>query len=116
MPKPVEEVVAEAKEQCKRLDARAAKEFYDITTGATIIDVREPAEAEKAKLEHSINIPRGLLEMKIAELCPSDDIPILLHCGAGGRASFCALALQNMGYKNVQVIDAPFEEIQEAFS
>ena len=116
MPKPVEELISEAKAECRCLDAKAAKEFYDGTTGAIIIDVREPGEANEAKLQQSINIPRGLLEMKITELCPSDELPILLHCGAGGRASLSARALQNMGYHNVHVIDAKFDEIQKVFT
>jgi len=116
MPKPLPELIAETKSECRCLDARAAREFYDVTTGATIIDVRETGEAEQAKLQQSINIPRGLLEMKITELCPSDDLPILIHCATGGRASFAARALQNMGYKNVHVIDADFDDIQKTFS
>ena len=116
MLKQVQDLIKEAKSECNCLNAHDAKEFYEVTPGTTIIDVREPAEAEKAKLKQSINIPRGLLEMKITELCPDDDLPILLHCGAGGRASLCARALQNMGYTNVHIIDAEFEEIQDAFS
>ncbi|MDX1519766.1 MAG: rhodanese-like domain-containing protein [Gammaproteobacteria bacterium] len=116
MPKNVQDIIAETKEGCHCLNPHDAREFYDTTTGATIIDVREPGEVEKGKLKQSINIPRGLLELKIAELCPSDDVPILLHCGAGGRASLSARALQEMGYSNVHVIDGKFEEIEKAFS
>lgn len=115
MPKPIQEYIKDVKDECRCLDAHAAREFYDGTPGTMIIDVREPAEAEKGKLQQSINIPRGVLEMKITELCPDDDLPILLHCAAGGRAAMAAKSLQDMGYRNVRIIDAAFDEIMAAF-
>ncbi len=116
MIKTVSELIAEAKSQCSCLDVTTALEMFNDTDGAVIIDVREPGEAEKKKLEQSSNIPRGLLEMKIIDLCPEADTTIILHCGAGGRASLSALTLQNMGYNNVHVIDAEFDDILKIFS
>ena len=92
-----------------------AKSFYENYEGVIIIDVREPHEVEKSGLTCSVNIPRGLLEMKITEVCETHDIPILIHCAAGGRASLSACTLQMMGYSNVHVIDAPFDEIKATF-
>ena len=115
MLKPVAEFIAEAKLQCDCLDLNAAKTFFDETANTTIIDVREPAEADKSKLADSINIPRGLLEMKIMDACPDADQPILTHCGAGGRAALAAARLQEMGYTNVHVINAGFEDIKTIF-
>jgi rhodanese-related sulfurtransferase len=39
----------------------------------------------------------------------------LIHCAAGGRASLSASALQTMGYSNIHVIDAKFDEIKAVF-
>ena len=115
MIKPVTDFIAEAKAQCRCLDSQAALDFYRQNSGTTIIDVREPGEAEKDKLTDSINIPRGLLEMKIDKECPDPDQPILVHCGAGGRASMAAARLQEMGYTNVFPIDAAYEELKSVF-
>ena len=112
---PVTELVASAKSQCNCMDQVAAKLFFDRHDNAVIIDVREPKEAEESKLTDSINIPRGLLAMKITEVCESPDAPILVHCGTGARASLSAYTLQIMGYSNVHVIDANFEEIKSVF-
>ncbi len=112
---PVSKLIESAKMQCNLKDATAAKLFFDRHDDAVIIDVREPAETAAAKLTDSTNIPRGLLEMKITDLCPQADTPILVHCGAGGRASLSAHTLQMMGYTNVHVIDAQFDEIQHTF-
>lgn len=112
---PVSELIASAKSQCNCMEAVTAKLFFDNNETCIIIDVREPKEAEEACLIDSSNIPRGLLEMKITDICPDPDTPILLHCAAGGRASLSAATLQMMGYSNVHVIDAKFDEIRDVF-
>ena len=53
--------------------------------------------------------------MKITEICDKDDTPILIHCAAGGRASLSAHTLQIMGYSNVHVIDAKYDDIKITF-
>lgn len=113
---PVSDLIAAAKLQCSCKSPAEAVEFYNNNENTVVIDVREPHEAEKAALTMSVNIPRGLLEMQVTKVCETADIPILLHCGAGGRASLSAYTLQIMGYSNVHFIDAGFEEIQQAFS
>lgn len=109
------ELIAAAKSQCHCIDPLAAKLFYDRHDDAIIIDVREPHEVNEACLIDSTNIPRGLLEMNITSICENPDTPILLHCAAGGRASLAAYTLQIMGYSNVHVIDATFDEIRHVF-
>jgi phage shock protein E len=112
---PVSELITSAKSHCNCMDQVAAKLYFDRQEDAVIIDVREPKEAEESRLTDSINIPRGLLEMKITEICDTPDIPILVHCSAGGRASLSAYTLQIMGYANVHVIEAKFDEIKAVF-
>lgn len=116
MIKPASEFIAEAKEQINCLDASAAKALYDQSEGAAlIIDVRESINAEISQLAASINVSRGLIEMKIPKLCPEPDTLILTHCAGGGRASLTAARLQEMGYTNVHAITAKYEEIKEIF-
>ncbi len=112
---PVSELIAAAKSQCNCIDQLAAKLLFDRHDDAIIIDVREPKEAEESSLIDSTNIPRGLLEMKITEICNNHETLILIHCAAGGRASLSASTLQIMGYSNVHVIDAEFDEIKHVF-
>jgi rhodanese-related sulfurtransferase len=112
---PVSELVERAKSHCDCMNPVAAKMYFDRHDDAVIIDVREPAENQESKLINSVNIPRGLLEMKISGVCPEPETPILLHCAGGGRASLSAHTLEMMGYSNVHVIDAKFDEIKAAF-
>jgi len=53
--------------------------------------------------------------MKIPDLCPEPDTVIFTHCAGGGRASLSAARLQEMGYTNVHIILAKFDEIKETF-
>ena len=109
------ELISEAQTQIDCVDAISAKSLYQNSVNAVIIDVRESQNAENSKLKDSINISRGLIEMKVAKYCPDSETLILTHCGGGGRASLAALTLQKMGYTNVHAITATFEEIKEIF-
>ena len=109
------ELIAEAQNQIDCVDVVSAKTLYDNAENPVIIDVREAKNAEKSKLKDSINISRGLIEMKIAKHCPDSETLILTHCGGGGRASLSALTLKKMGYTNVYAITATFKEIKEIF-
>ncbi len=115
MIKNASELIAEAQTRINCLDVSSAKALYENSENAVIIDVREANSAAESKLKDSINISRGLIEMKVPKLCPDPDTLILTHCGGGGRASLAALTLQEMGYTNVYAITAKFEDIKNAF-
>jgi phage shock protein E len=115
MIKAASDLIAEAQTQISCVDIVSAKILYDDSESAVIIDVREADSAAKSKLADSINISRGLVEMRVPKLCTNPDTLILTHCGGGGRASLAALTLQAMGYTNVHAITATFEDIKDAF-
>ena len=115
MIKPASEFIAEAQSLIDCLDAVSAKALYDQSEDALIIDVREPDSAEESKLLASINISRGLIEMKVPALCPEPDTLIFTHCAGGGRASLAAARLQEMGYANIHAITDKFENIKAVF-
>jgi len=109
------ELIVEAQAQIDCLDIASAKALYEESENAVIIDVREANSAAESKLKDSINISRGLIEMKVPKLCPDPDTLILTHCGGGGRASLAALTLLEMGYTNVYAITAKFDDIKDIF-
>lgn len=115
MIKPVSEFIAEAQQQISCLNAVSAKALYDEAESALILDVREEMSARKDHLADSVNVPRGLIEMKVPGLCPGSDILILVHCGGGGRASLAALRLKEMGYTNTHAITDKYENIKAVF-
>ncbi len=108
-------MIKQAQTEIKCLDVESAKRLYQESDDAVIIDVREADSAAASKLNDSINISRGLIEMKVPGLIPNPDTVILTHCGGGGRATLAALTLQQMGYQNVYAITAKYEDIKFGF-
>ena len=115
MIKSASDFITEAQKICNCLDVVAAKELADKSNNVMILDVREPQEVAESKLEQAINIPRGILEMKIQNHCAEPETLILIHCAGGGRASLAAARLHEMGYRNVHAITAKFDEIKKVF-
>lgn len=112
MAKTASDLVAEAKaaiETCT-VDAAAAR----IKAGALLLDVREPAEYEAGAISGAQNLPRGLLEAKIAEVCADPTREIVIHCASGGRAALAAQTLGVMGYENVVSVDGLFADLMKA--
>ena len=109
------ELIKQAQTEIKCLDVESAKRLYEASPDAVILDVREANSAAESKLNDSINISRGLIEMKVPGQFPNPDTVILTHCGGGGRATLAALTLQQMGYQNVYAITAKYEDIKASF-
>lgn len=109
------DLIKEAQQHIDCVDVATAKQLYDENPDAVILDVRESESAAESKLTDSINISRGLVEMKLPKECPDADTLILTHCGGGGRASLAACSLKQMGYTRVLAITAPYDEIKKTF-
>ena len=92
----------------RRIGAQQAKQELEGNKGL-LIDVREPAEHANKAAVGSINIPRGLLEMKLMEIEKDATRPIYLHCASAAEA------LTRVGYENVTVITCNAEEICSVF-
>jgi len=98
----------------RRIDAEQAKKELEQNKGL-LIDVREPAEHATKAATGAINIPRGLLEMKLMEIEKDAARPIYLHCASGARATLSAEALTRVGYENVTVITCKAEDVCQVF-
>ncbi len=114
MPVPVSELISRAKAAIRCISAEEAAQRIRTKSGLILLDVREPEEHAKDSISGSVNIPRGLLEMKIEDVCSNLDQPILIHCAGGGRAALATKSLQDMGYTAVSSIDARFSDLQSA--
>ncbi|MCK5880644.1 MAG: rhodanese-like domain-containing protein [Sinobacterium sp.] len=79
--------------------------------GGVLIDVREPAEYADNSHTSAINIPRGLLEMKMLNLYNDAELAVYVHCATGARASFAAEQLIRVGYKNVSIVTCDLNTI-----
>jgi rhodanese-related sulfurtransferase len=112
MLKTVPELVAEAREGLRCLDAATALAEMKENDG-TILDVRELVEVNNLAAPRSLHIPRGVLEMKVTEVIQDENHPIYVHCATGGRATLAAQQLIKMGYRQVAVVTCPVEKVKE---
>ncbi len=77
-----------------------------IENKAFIVDVREKYEFENGHIINAINIPLSELRQRTNEI--PNDVPVYLHCRTGQRSYNAALALQNLGFKNLINITGSF--------
>lgn len=108
----------------KQLVARAEKEIEewfpwdveelwendpDSKAHLLILDIREPYEYKKMRIENSLNVPRGILESAcdwaydetVPELVKARQRPILVVCRSGNRSLLAAQTMKQMGYEKV---------------
>ena len=95
-----QDLVKEAKSKITEITPADAKAEFD-KGGALFLDCREPSEYKAGHIPGAVNIPRGLLEFKIANKVPDKNTRILMYCKSGGRASLACNSIDRMGYKNV---------------
>ena len=115
MLKTIPEVIAQAREALTIVSVDEALTLAKQHNGL-VIDVREPSEYAEKSAKGVINIPRGLLEMKMLKMHPNEDLCIFIHCATGARAIFAAEQLKRVGYKNVSVITSSLDDICNACS
>ena len=106
----IPDLVSQIKQNVKMITAtEAAVKCKELS--AVIIDVREPSEVSEKSVSASVNIPRGILEMKMSMLYPDANQAIFIHCASGVRAVFAAEQLSRLGYENVWAITCKIDEV-----
>jgi rhodanese-related sulfurtransferase len=103
-PMTAQELVAEAKQNVCAKSVSECKTLLD-EGGYLFLDCREPKEYKMGHVPGAMNIPRGLLEFKIANKVPDKETKIVMYCKKGGRGCLAACTLCRMGYTNVVNMD-----------
>jgi rhodanese-related sulfurtransferase len=71
-----------------------------------LIDVREKTEYEIKQILFATNIPRRLLESRIADLVPIKNTKIILYDDDGGKkVNLAENTLKSLGYENIFVLE-----------
>jgi rhodanese-related sulfurtransferase len=114
MLKTIPELISEVAGSVRTVDAETALRESREKNGI-IIDIRESAEVDIKTAKGTYHVPRGVLEMKLPELCPDHERPIYLHCASGGRARLAVEQLERLGYVNVTAISCGIDDICKVF-
>jgi rhodanese-related sulfurtransferase len=75
-----------------------------VAAGAVLIDVRDKEEFDRGHIDGAVNISRGTLEMRIAEVAADKSARIVCYCGGGNRGALATDTLVRMGYSNAVAI------------
>jgi phage shock protein E len=115
MLKTIPQLLQEASRDIRCVSATLAASEIEQNHGL-LIDVREPTEHLAKGAVGAINIPRGLVEMKMMEIEKDPERAIYLHCATSARAILAAEQLARVGYRNVTVITCDMDAIQDAIT
>jgi rhodanese-related sulfurtransferase len=83
-------------QQMTEITATELKERLDRGDDIQIIDVREPAEYETARIPNSKLIPLKDVVNRMSEIDPERET--VVHCKAGGRSARAIEALKGAGF------------------
>ena len=114
-PPSVSQLVAAAKQQIKTIDLPTFKAAFDRNDLGLIIDVREPDEFSGGHIPGAINLPRGIIELKVWAYVGFPDntdmkTKITLYCGTGTRCALAAKSLQDLGFTNISAADMKLDD------
>lgn len=110
MLKPILNLIPNIRTSISCLESQIALQKCRIENG-TLIDVREPEEYIQGFAHGAINIPRGVIEMKVSALYSDPKQPIYIYCATGIRATLAVEQLVRIGYENVHAITCTLENI-----
>jgi rhodanese-related sulfurtransferase len=118
-PPAVSQLVTAAKAQIKTIDMTTFKAAFDKNSVGLLIDVREPEEYANGFIPGAINVPRGVIELRIWAYVGFPDKTDLskkmtLYCGSGTRCVLAAKSLKDLGFSDVTAVDMRIDDWAKA--
>ncbi len=95
-----EQLVKESKALIKEVSIDDVKKMIDTKENVIILDVTDKHEFEGGHLPGAINISRGMLEFKVAQIIPDKNSKIVVYCGLDLRGPLATKTLNDLGYNN----------------
>ena len=119
--KSLQTLVSEAMQEIKTINADEALKMVE-ENNCNLIDIREGNELESTgKVENSVHIPRGKLEIYLDPNSAMFQQGVLdqnketvLFCAGGLRSALAVKALKNMGYEKISHIEGGFGSISQS--
>ena len=119
--KSIQTLFSEAMQEIKTINADEALKMVE-ENNCNLIDIREGNELESTgKVEHSVHIPRGKLEIFLdpnsalfQQNVLDQNKEMVLFCAGGVRSALAVKALKNMGYEKISHIEGGFGSISQS--
>ena len=119
--KSIQTLFSEAMQEIKTINADEALKMVE-ENNCNLIDIREGNELESTgKVEHSVHIPRGKLEIFLdpnsalfQQGVIDQNKEMVLFCAGGVRSALAVKALKNMGYEKISHIEGGFGSISQS--
>ena len=119
--KSLQTLISEAMKEIKTINADEALKMVE-GGSCNLIDIREVRELENTgKVENSVHIPRGMLEIYLdpnsvlyQQGVLDKNKEIVLFCAGGVRSALAVKALKNMGYEKISHIEGGFAAISQS--
>ena len=119
--KSIQTLFSEAMQEIKTINADEALKMVE-ENNCNLIDIREGNELESTgKVENSVHIPRGKLEIYLDPNSAMFQQGVLdqnketvLFCAGGLRSALAVKALKNMGYEKISHIEGGFGSISQS--
>ena len=119
--KSIQTLVSEAMQEIKTITADEALKMVE-EDNCNLIDIREVHELESTgKVENSVHIPRGMLEIYLdpnsalfQQGVLDQNKETVLFCAGGVRSALAVKALKHMGYEKISHIEGGFVAISQS--
>ena len=119
--KSIKTLVAEALQEIKTINVDEAFEMVE-ENNCNLIDIRDALELKNTgKVENSVHITRGMLEIYLdpnsvlfQQGILDSNKEMVLFCAGGVRSALAVKALKNMGYNKVSHIEGGFGAISQS--
>ena len=119
--KSIQSLFSEAMQEIKTINADKALKMVE-ENNCNLIDIREGNELESTgKVENSVHIPRGKLEIFLdpnsalfQQGVLDQNKEMVLFCAGGVRSALAVKALKNMGYEKISHIEGGFGSISQS--
>ena len=119
--KSLQTLVSDAMQEIKTISADEALKMVE-DNKCNLIDIREDNELESTgKVENSVHIPRGKLEIFLdpnsvlfQQGVLDQNKEMVLFCAGGVRSALAVKALKNMGYEKISHIEGGFGAISQS--
>ncbi len=103
-----DQLINKLKKEIKEIDVHELAHQLETNQDLVLIDVRETDEWAQGRIEGSLHLTRGFLELQVESFVPDRTRPIAVTCAGGVRSLLAARSLQEMGYQNVASVAGGF--------